>query len=84
MLVELNDRFSSKTLSLMKSISTVYPESKNFLNIDDIDEFSQHIDTDSSALKNEFLVIKSILQSKTINEVIELLNEISPLSGAFP
>ncbi|CAM4956510.1 unnamed protein product, partial [Rotaria socialis] len=38
MLVELNDRFSSKTLSLMKSISAVYPNSTNFLNIDAIDE----------------------------------------------
>jgi len=84
MLVELNDRFSSKTLSLMKSISTVYPESKNFLNIDDIEEFSHHIDTDSNALKNEFIVIKSMLQSKTINDVIEFLNELIPLSNAFP
>ncbi|CAF1464519.1 unnamed protein product, partial [Rotaria sordida] len=84
MLVELNDRFSSKTLSLMKSISTVYPESSNFLNIDDIEEFSRHIDTDPSALKNKFIVIKSMLQSKTINDVIEFLNELLPLSSAFP
>ncbi len=68
----------------MKSISTVYPESKNFLNIDDIDEFSSHIDPDSSALKIEFIVIKSMLQSKTINNVIEFLNELLPLSNAFP
>jgi len=84
MLVELNDRFSSKTLSLMKSISTVYPESKNFLNIDDIGDFSCHIDADSSALKNEFIVIKPMLQSKTINDVIEFLNELLPLANAFP
>ena len=78
MLVELNDRFSSKTLSLMKSISTVYPESKNFLNINGIDEFSHHIDTDSNGLKIEFIVIKSMLQSKTINDVVGFLNEIIP------
>ena len=83
-LVESNNRFSSKTLSLMKSISTVYPESKNFLNIDGIDEFSHRIDTDSNTLKNEFIVMKSMLQSKTINDVIEFLNEIIPLSSAFP
>ncbi|CAF4096061.1 unnamed protein product, partial [Rotaria magnacalcarata] len=58
MLVELNDRFSSKTLSLMKSISTVYPSSTSFLNTDAIDEFCCHIGGDSSALKNEFFVIK--------------------------
>ncbi len=84
MLVELNDRFSTKTLSLMKSISTVYPESKNFLNIDDVDEFSRHIDVDSRALKNEFIVIKSMLMSKTINDVIQFLNELTSFSTAFP
>jgi hypothetical protein len=79
MLVELNDRFSSKTLSMMKSISTVHSESKNFLNINDIDEFSRHIDADSNALKIEFIVIKPMLQSKAINDVIEFLNELLPL-----
>ena len=52
MLVELDDRFSSKTLSMMKSISTVYPESEHFLNIDHIDEFSLHIGADINILKN--------------------------------
>jgi hypothetical protein len=84
MLVELNDRFSSKTLSLIKSISTVYPESENFLNIEDVDEFCRHIDVDSSALKNEFAVIKSMFQSKTINDVIQFLKELIPYSTAFP
>lgn len=83
-LVELNDRFSSKTLSLMKSISTVYPESANFLNIDAVDEFCFHVGVDSNALKNEFLVIKPMLESKKVNDVIELFNELKPLSDAFP
>ncbi len=84
MLVELNNRFSSKTLSMMKSMSTVYPESENFLDPDDIHEFSRHIDVDSSALKNEFIVIKPMLESRTINNIIEFLNELLPFSGAFP
>lgn len=62
MLVELDERFSSKTLSMMKSLSTVYPESENFLNIDYIDEFSLHIGADSNVLKNELIVIKSMIQ----------------------
>ncbi|CAF4010939.1 unnamed protein product [Rotaria sp. Silwood1] len=84
MLVELNDKFSLKTLSFMKSIATVYPESKNFLSINDVDEFSRHIDVDSNALKNEFIVIKTMLMSKTINNVIQFLNELIPFSTAFP
>ena len=57
MLVEINDRFSSKTLSMMKSISTVYPESKNFLNIDDIQLFCDQVDGDLNAIKNKYMVI---------------------------
>ncbi|CAM4917089.1 unnamed protein product [Rotaria socialis] len=68
----------------MKSISTVYPNSTNFLNIDAIDEFCFHIGGDSSALKNEFLVIKPMLQSKKVNNVIELYNELISMSDAFP
>lgn len=84
MLLELNDRFSSKTLSLMKSISTVYPESANFLNIDEINDFCCHIGGDTSALKNEFLVIKPMLQSKKIDNIVQLFNELISMSDAFP
>ena len=83
-MVELNDRFSSKTLSLTKSISTVYPESANFLNSEAIDEFCSHIGGDSNALKNEFLVIKPMLESKKTKDVIQLLNELKLLSDVFP
>ena len=34
-------------------------KSKSFLNLDDIEEFIRHIDTDLSTLKNEFTFIKS-------------------------
>ena len=84
MLIELHDRFSSKTLSMVKSISTVYPESEHFLNIDYIDEFSLHIGADINALKNELIVIKSMVQSKTIADVVPFLNELIPFSDAFP
>ena len=68
----------------MKSISTVYPESQNFLNVDYIGEFSHHIGADPNALQNEFIVIKAMLKSKTITDVIAFLNELLPLSNAFP
>jgi hypothetical protein len=84
LLIELNDRFSSQTLSLMKSISTVYPESENFLDTEAVEDFGHHIGVDSSALKNEFIVIKSMLHSKKIDDVIQFLNELTPLKAAFP
>lgn len=83
-LVELNDRFSCKTLSLLKSISTVYPESENFLDAEAVDDFCRHIDIHPNLVKNEFVVIKPMLQSKTIINVIDFLNELIPFSSAFP
>ena len=68
----------------MKSISTVYPESANFLNSNAIDEFYSHIGGDSNALINEFLVIKPMLESKKTKDVIQLFNELKPLSDTFP
>ena len=69
---------------MMKSISTVYPESEHFLNIDYIDEFSLHIGADINALKNELIVLKSMVQSKKIADVVQFLNELLPFSDAFP
>ena len=63
--MELNGRFPSKTLSLMRSISTVYPESENFLDTEAIRDFSRHIDVDSSAWMNEFIVM---LHAKKIGD----------------
>ena len=87
------DKYGLQILKVSSSLITlldfvvdtpwIYPESKNFLSIDDMDEFSYHIDADSSALKNEFTVIKAMLQSKTINDVIDFLNELLPLSNTF-
>ncbi|CAF4084727.1 unnamed protein product, partial [Rotaria sordida] len=84
MLTELNDRFSLQTLSLMKNISTVYPENENFLNIDATDDFSRHIDGDSSELKSELNIIKSMHMPQPLNDIIQFLNELLPMSTAFP
>lgn len=82
-LVELNDRLSCKTLSLLKSISTVYPESEHFLNSEAVDGFCCLIDTDPNLMKNEFTAIKPMLQSRAIADVIDFLGELIPLSSAF-
>lgn len=84
MLIELHDRFSSKTLSLMKSIATVYPESIDFLNVNAIDEFADHIGAERSALKNEYQVLSSMFAAKKLANIFELFVELLPLSTAFP
>ena len=46
--------------------------------------FCRHIDIHPNLVKNEFVVIKPMLQSKTIINVIDFLNELIPFSSAFP
>ena len=65
-------------------MSTVYPESEHFLNPEAVDDFCRHIDIDPKLVKNELVVIKPMLQSKTIINVIDFLNELNPFSSAFP
>jgi hypothetical protein len=69
---------------LLKSISTVYPESERFLNAEAVDDVCRHININPNLVKNEFIVIRPMLQSKTITNVIDFLNELIPLSSALP
>lgn len=83
-LIELKDCFSSKTLSLLRSLSKVYPESENILNTDDIQLFCDHLDADLHAIQNEYMLIEQIVENKPLFNVIEVLNELLPMTDAFP
>ncbi|CAF1584760.1 unnamed protein product [Rotaria sp. Silwood1] len=39
---------------------------------------------DLNAIKNEFMVIKPMIKSKSTSDVIEFLNELLPVASAFP
>lgn len=83
-MVELNDTFLSKTLSMMTSISNVYSESENFLNVDGDDEFVLHIEAEWSTFKNKFVILKSMFDSKNTKNIFELFAKMIPLCNAFP
>lgn len=68
----------------MKSIATVYPESIDFLNVNAIDEFADHIGAERFALKNEYQVLSSMFAEKKLANIFELFVELLPLSTAFP
>ena len=68
----------------MKSVSTVYPESANFLTVDVVNEFADHIRAEKIALKNEFRVLESMLEPKNMTTIFELFAEVIPLCTAFP
>ncbi|CAF4928516.1 unnamed protein product, partial [Rotaria sp. Silwood1] len=57
-LIELNDRFSNSNLNLLTSLSSLYPESENFLEFHSLREFADHLNCDRNLLENELNVIK--------------------------
>ncbi|CAF4053232.1 unnamed protein product, partial [Rotaria sp. Silwood1] len=43
-----------------------------------------YVSSSSLTAINEFVVVKPLLGSKTVNDVIQFLDELIPMSNAFP
>ena len=83
-LVELNDRFSSKNIQLLSGVSSLCPENDSFLCYDSLKPFADHFDFDSLTLSNELTVAKSMLAKKPLLTLVDLYEELHPFKQAFP
>jgi len=83
-LVELNDRFSPKNLRLLVGISSLSPDSDNFLDFDSLKPCANHFTFDWDVLFNELAVVKPMLQNKSLTTVNDLYQELYPFREAFP
>ncbi|CAF4564601.1 unnamed protein product [Rotaria sp. Silwood2] len=82
-LVELRDRFSSRNLQILSGISSLCPESDNFLHFDTLKPFANHLNVDLDALSNELMVVKPMLQNKLLTSIIDLYIELHLFKEAF-
>ncbi|CAF4092977.1 unnamed protein product [Rotaria sordida] len=83
-LVELKDRFSSKNLHILSSVSSLCPDSDTFLHFDSLKPFADHLNFDRGVLSNELVVVKPMLQKKSLATIIDLYQELYPFRQAFP
>ena len=83
-LMELNDRFSSKNIQILSGISSLCPESDSFLSFDSLKPLADHFDVDSVALCNELTVAKRMLAKKSLFTVTDLYRDLYPFKQAFP
>ena len=83
-LVELNDRFSSKNIQLLSGVSSLCPENDSFLCFDSLKPFADHFNFDSLTLSNELTVAKSMLAKKPLLTLVDLYEELHPFKQAFP
>ncbi|CAF3494549.1 unnamed protein product, partial [Rotaria sp. Silwood2] len=80
---ELRDRFSSRNLQILSGISSLCPESDNFLHFDTLKPFANHLNVDLDALSNELMVVKPMLQNKLLTSIIDLYIELHLFKEAF-
>ncbi|CAF4003689.1 unnamed protein product [Rotaria sordida] len=84
MLVELEDRFSSKNLELLSGISSLCPDSNTFLDFDSLKPIANHLNVDLQVLSNELMVVKPMLQNKSLTTIIDLYKELYRFQEVFP
>ena len=88
MLVELKDRFSERCINVLNGINALCPESKSFLQADNIRGFSSLFKADFSSICNEIQVLKSMLKpmmkDRKLHNIVDLCVELLPLTQAFP
>ncbi len=75
-LIELNDRFSSENMEILKGISALCPDSGNFLQVKTIKTFAMQMKADFCSLCDEIQVLKSMLKDSKLESIIDLYLEI--------
>ena len=84
MLSELERRFSDKNLMYMRAVQACAPRSPLFLESDQLAPLADSYGLDRTNLDMECKLAKHTLKGKQLDEVIDVLHELSPLRAAFP
>lgn len=81
---DMKKRFNEKNMMLLKSIHACAPDSNSFLNVDVLLPMAKFYNINLSAFHMEATLAKCCLENKTMDNVIDILAELSPLRSAFP
>ena len=84
MISELQKRFDSKNLELMRAFQCCVPESPHFLEIDHLLPAVAVYQLNKDSLSMECVIAKRTLKDKDITTINDVLSEIVPLREAFP
>ena len=84
MLSELERRFTDKTLMHMRAVQACVPRSPHFLESNQLTPLADSYGLNESTLDMECTLVKHTLNGKELDEIIDVLCELSPLRAAFP
>ena len=82
-LLEMNDRFSKENVEILRSISSLTPDSSIFLETEALKALCTLLQCDIHLLHNEIQVLKPILKQLKQKTMIDLYFEVLPLKQAF-
>ena len=84
-IVELKQRFTSRNMSIMKSIQACDPQSNSFFDPDSLAPLCNNYQLDHTMVSMEAVLAKRTLASKPdIEGISNVLKELYPLKEAFP
>ena len=84
MLSELERRFTDKNLMHMRAVQACAPQSPHFLESNQLAPLADSYGLNRSTLDMEYTLAKHTLNGKELDEIIDVLRELSPLRAAFP
>ena len=84
MLSELDSRFTDKNLLHMRAIQACASRSPHFLESSHLAPLADSYGLYKSTLDMECTLAKQTLNGKELDEIIDVLHELSPLRVAFP
>ncbi|CAF1525076.1 unnamed protein product [Adineta ricciae] len=83
-LLEMNNRFFSTNIEIIRGISSLSPDSSTFLDIEELRALCTILQSDIHLLNNEIQVLRTMLKQSKSTNIIDLYFEILPLQQAFP
>lgn len=82
-LTELNRRFTSQNIELMRAIQATSPESDEFLNPDSLTPLIQAYGLDGDSIKMEAALARRSLKHEEISNLSDVVCKLYPLRNAF-
>ena len=83
-LSELKSRFNHSNIEIMKAISSINPQSKNFLDPSTLKPLASVYNLDYNCLSMEVILAKKTLANYELKKVNDFFLELLPLKNAFP
>lgn len=83
-LSEIDRRFTSINLGIMKSLQACHPLSETFLELSQFDDLTSMYNVDTILLETECLLAKKTFSTQNMESIIDVYRKILPLKEAFP